>query len=239
MYKPYTQVPIRLQIPIETVLDDQRAMLSCVLLGFTRDGDHLISYTSTPVAAADNLEGYHLQVWRFSMTDRIERLSNIPLFQAGSAGRPDEHAELFGDTADAKRVTVCETADSQFLIVHGRSAEAVPDGQEAVNHLTIIPLQLAGCTSMEVAHYQYMTAEGTATLLDLEVLPIASPRHPSKPYSAGVPDPPQAAQRSPMATDLPALAQMRAAQLRRRLWLHHHRVLHVVCANVKPYMFIC
>ena len=33
-----------------------------VLLGFTRDGCHLVSYTTQPVAAADGQEGYSLQV---------------------------------------------------------------------------------------------------------------------------------------------------------------------------------
>ncbi len=52
-----------------------------VLLGFTRDGCHLLSYTSQPVAAADGAEGYALQLWRFETGQRCRRLWSVPLFR--------------------------------------------------------------------------------------------------------------------------------------------------------------
>ena len=52
-----------------------------VLLGFTRDGSHLISYTTQPVAAADAQDGYCLQLWRFQPGARCARLWSVPLFR--------------------------------------------------------------------------------------------------------------------------------------------------------------
>lgn len=52
-----------------------------MLLGFTRDGCHLLSYTSQPVAAADAAEGYALQLWRFEPGQRSRRLWSVPLFR--------------------------------------------------------------------------------------------------------------------------------------------------------------
>ena len=69
------QVPPALQISIETLVDDERALLSAVLLGFTRSGDHLISYTSGE-------DGWHLQLWIFTPGMRCKRLYKVPLFTA-------------------------------------------------------------------------------------------------------------------------------------------------------------
>jgi hypothetical protein len=52
-----------------------------VLLGFTRDGGHLVSYTTQPVAAADAQDGYCLQLWRFQPGVRCIRLWSVPLFR--------------------------------------------------------------------------------------------------------------------------------------------------------------
>jgi len=69
------QVPPALQISIETLVDDERALLSAVLLGFTRSGDHLVSYTSGE-------DGWQLQLWSFTPGMRCKRLYNVPLFIA-------------------------------------------------------------------------------------------------------------------------------------------------------------
>ena len=66
------QIPRRLQVPAEALVDEGGALLSAVLLGFTRDAEHLLSHTSTPVAAADGAEGHHLQA--ISLQDLDYRL---------------------------------------------------------------------------------------------------------------------------------------------------------------------
>lgn len=65
-----------------------RLPAGAILLGFTRDGCHLLSYTTQPVAAADSQEGYCLQLWSFQRGARCRRLWNVPLFRwvGGCAG---------------------------------------------------------------------------------------------------------------------------------------------------------
>lgn len=70
--------------PRECIPAPPHTTLPCagaVLLGFTRDGGHLVSYTSQPVAAADGAEGYALQLWRFEPGQRCRRLWSVPLFR--------------------------------------------------------------------------------------------------------------------------------------------------------------
>ena len=66
-------MPPALQISVETLVDNERALLSAVLLGFTRSGDHLVSYTSGE-------DGWHLQLWSFAPGMRCKRLYNVPIF---------------------------------------------------------------------------------------------------------------------------------------------------------------
>lgn len=77
----FRAVPRSGQHPIEALLDESSDLKSVVLLGFTRDGLHLVSYTTQPVAAADGQEGYCLQLWSFSPGARCRRLFNVPLFR--------------------------------------------------------------------------------------------------------------------------------------------------------------
>ena len=72
-----SQVPPDLQIPIETLVDEERSLLSAILLGFTRSGDHLVSYTTGE-------DGWHLQLWSFDPGRRCRRLYNIPIFVANT-----------------------------------------------------------------------------------------------------------------------------------------------------------
>lgn len=59
-----------------------------VLLGFTRDGCHLVSYTTQPAAAADGQDGYSLQLWSFAPGARCRRLWSVPLFRCGGVSAP-------------------------------------------------------------------------------------------------------------------------------------------------------
>jgi hypothetical protein len=55
-------VPDRLQIPVDSIIDEHEHLKGAVILGWTHSGDRLISYTSSPVPAADGQEGDYLQV---------------------------------------------------------------------------------------------------------------------------------------------------------------------------------
>jgi hypothetical protein len=40
----YAQIPIRLQAPIERIVDRERKLLKVVVLGFTANGNHLLAH---------------------------------------------------------------------------------------------------------------------------------------------------------------------------------------------------
>lgn len=55
-------MPERLQVPVNSIVDEHHALKGAVILGWTHCGNYLVSYTSSPVPAADGAEGHHLQV---------------------------------------------------------------------------------------------------------------------------------------------------------------------------------
>ena len=81
----FRSIPPRLTIPVERVIDDARKMLSCVLLGFTADGDHLVSYSAE---GGENFS-FELQIWKFQPGARARLLATTPLFESdmGDFGR--------------------------------------------------------------------------------------------------------------------------------------------------------
>ena len=104
------QVPPRLQTPIASILDPAEELKSCVILGFSRGGGHLLSYT-----AADGREGYGLQLWAFARHEPCRRLWSVPLFRAGGgvARRGSEEEEF--DGPGALSVTIAETPGGELL----------------------------------------------------------------------------------------------------------------------------
>jgi DDB1-and CUL4-substrate receptor 15, WD repeat len=58
----HAQVPESLQIPVDSIIDEHEHLKGAVILGWTHSGSCLISYTSSPVPAADGKEGHHVQV---------------------------------------------------------------------------------------------------------------------------------------------------------------------------------
>lgn len=122
-FKAFACIPPRLTLPVERIVDDARAMLRCVLLGFTADGDHLVSYS------ASGESGYALQIWRFRVGARATLLATTPLFDADErALRWDENDGF--DGGDGIRVCVCESWDRSTLVIHGeeRRLEGSEDG---------------------------------------------------------------------------------------------------------------
>ena len=130
--KIYAAIPARLASPVATLVDAPRAkLLECVLLGFTADGDHLVSY-----AALDGGRRYELQMWTFRPRTRCTLVASVPLFTQSAAdaglgafgvdarGEDGIGGDLVSDFArDAHlRITVCESADGSTLLVHGEPA---------------------------------------------------------------------------------------------------------------------
>lgn len=73
-------------------------LAGCVLLGFSHSGDFLISYTSSAVAAADNRDGYHLQVKELLMTRPLRRAyaTDLAALTATAMGIPPKPAAAEG-----------------------------------------------------------------------------------------------------------------------------------------------
>ena len=122
--KIFTAIPRRLASPITTLVDAPRAkLLECVLLGFTADGEHLVSY-----AALDGARRYELQIWTFrpGANTRCKLLASVPLFQADAGAFGGEErlgGDLLPDFSETHlRITVCESADGATLLVHGEPA---------------------------------------------------------------------------------------------------------------------
>ena len=85
-------------------------MLRCVLLGFTSDGDHLVSYSASE-------SGYALQIWRFRVGARATLLATTPLFDADERALRWDENDAFDD--GWIRVHVCESWDRSTLVIHG------------------------------------------------------------------------------------------------------------------------
>jgi hypothetical protein len=65
----YAKIPVRLQIPIERVIDAERKLLQCVILGFSGDGRHIVTHSK-------GQSGCHhcIQFWKFDMGHTKSRL---------------------------------------------------------------------------------------------------------------------------------------------------------------------
>ncbi|KAL4859348.1 hypothetical protein ACK3TF_000466 [Chlorella vulgaris] len=112
---PFAAVPPSCQVPIECVLDEPAGDLqSTILLGFTRDGGHLLSYTTQRVAAADGQEGYCLQLWRYQPGQRCRRLWSVPLFRTPAYLDSLADEDSF-TAADDLLLTLAEAPDGSLL----------------------------------------------------------------------------------------------------------------------------
>ena len=96
------------------------------MLGFSADGDHLISYTSG--------QEYCLQLWSFEPPAPCRLLWRCPLFRTHDAlaSLADEE-----DGFMALAVTIAETPDRGLLLVHGCAVDSL--ASTSTNYLTALP----------------------------------------------------------------------------------------------------
>ena len=100
-------LPARLCFAVERLADAQHTLFSGVLLGWNRDGSHLLSYSR-----ADG--DYTLHVWSLgtALPAPVRPFVSVPLF----AGRGARLAGPFGDDErDALLITVSESEDGELL----------------------------------------------------------------------------------------------------------------------------
>jgi len=145
-----------------------------------RDGDHLLCYSQTDGA-------FTLHVWRFTLGRAASHLASAPLFCTAAArleARRTTVEGLFGgdERVTPLRLTICETADGQALVVHGcecpaggggefadgdtppRSQRAASEEEEvgsARNYVTVLPPPWRVAPALRPAarasHFSYVT----------------------------------------------------------------------------------
>ena len=167
----FRSIPPRLTIPVERVIDDARKMLSCVLLGFTADGDHLVSYSAE---GGENFS-FELQIWKFQPGARARLLATTPLFESdmgdfgrGMRGLSEDFGGAFADapTEANVRVHVCESWDRSTLVVHGearRHGGEDGDGRGRIAKkccVTVLPspASVKPGTAIAATHMSYVSA---------------------------------------------------------------------------------
>ena len=84
---PYAGVPPRLRVPIESIAGPP--LLRVILLGFSRDGDHLLCYSSRGAR-------FTLHVFRFRGRAPATPLMSVPLFAELREHAPQQQRELGG-----------------------------------------------------------------------------------------------------------------------------------------------
>ena len=91
------------------------AIAGCIILGFTRDGNHVISYTTGGVAAGLGQPGLCLQLWAFCAGRRLRRAWSVPLFRTGGylAGLGQEPTDF--ETETDMSLTVAEAPDGSLI----------------------------------------------------------------------------------------------------------------------------
>ncbi|KAK3243370.1 hypothetical protein CYMTET_46973 [Cymbomonas tetramitiformis] len=138
--KIYSKIPPRLVFRIEHILDVKRAVLDSVILGFTRDGRFLLSYSS-------NEAQYRLQAWEFSSSGPLCIRMDVPIFYQEKDSLAPNLRSSFGDAAsllesdgpdDTLRITVCETPDDNFLVVHGVAESPAESSSSSVNYISVL-----------------------------------------------------------------------------------------------------
>ena len=169
-HEHFRSIPPRLTVPIERVIDRDRKMLSCVLLGFLADGDHLVSYSTRGVDDGDELQ---LQIWTFRPGRRAELLATSPLFESEGGDFRRSWRERrrwaltraeFGEMGPETHmlVQVCESWDRKTLVVHGELGERGYDGKLRAKKccVTVLPspAALPHGTPIAATHMTYVSA---------------------------------------------------------------------------------
>ncbi|CAD7698730.1 unnamed protein product [Ostreobium quekettii] len=145
----------RLMESVEDVMDSEGLMRGCVLLGFSDNGEYLISYSHSPLVESEWQEGYHMQLWRFNPCQRAKLRREFPLFLSRAARWQPSGFEHLACESGQLLITVHETMDSKFWIVHGQAPCCGDDGQEVESFVTVIPRNPSGPMRVEVLHFRY------------------------------------------------------------------------------------
>ena len=102
----------RLGVDLESILDVEKEIVHHVILGFTRDGHHLLSYSArhdlTNAFEGRRMEGcFLLHWWKFDQRRRLKNLACCRIFTGEFTG------------CDEPLLVVCEDADLNWIVAFG------------------------------------------------------------------------------------------------------------------------
>ena len=210
--RPFGQRAAVRAAAIDGCQDADHRLRACVVLGFSRDGRHLLSYTASAEASARMLAwpssssfsssssppSCALVVWRFDGPGRpVVLVAAAPLFGtmgADADGRGGGASPLFGEDCQLS-VVMFESADSQLLICHGTLERHEED--ERLCHVTVLPSPMAalaaprssgGLPFVAGLHFAYRQCDGYQPRLEpaLTLLPSAAAGRYSMVLNCGV-----------------------------------------------------
>ena len=135
--KIYSEVPLRLQAPIERVLDKQRKLLRVVILGFTADGKHIVAHDSRGLSGCD----HSLQFWTFDVHGNVpaKLVREIPVLRErdGSSMRATQNARA---VVVSFAQSPCENAFfANFQVLRKREDSGEDTRPEQVGYFCFFP----------------------------------------------------------------------------------------------------
>ncbi|KAL5269696.1 hypothetical protein ACHWQZ_G003230 [Mnemiopsis leidyi] len=117
--------------PLKSIIDTHQALLKGhVLLGFLKDGIHLISYLCqvepSEVDILHSLYTYTLYIWRFDLGSPLHKVWTYPLFVGETI------------TSDLQLV-ICEAAENDRLVVHGAEMRLEETSSSRQCYVSVFP----------------------------------------------------------------------------------------------------
>eukprot|EP01117_Protostelium_nocturnum_P016734 TRINITY_DN6689_c0_g1_i1.p1 TRINITY_DN6689_c0_g1~~TRINITY_DN6689_c0_g1_i1.p1 ORF type:complete len:451 (+),score=140.05 TRINITY_DN6689_c0_g1_i1:91-1443(+) len=155
IHKPFFKnAPQDLIIDLNDIVDEKRELERCVLLGFTRDGNHLLSYRRiVSIRNIDTVSHYSFQLWTFQFGKKSFKIFDAHLFGQQSIS---DNCEL--------SITVMQDVDENLFVIHGNGIEEEGINYQS-NHMTIFPSPITDLNSprripstmKESIHFSYLT----------------------------------------------------------------------------------
>lgn len=133
-----SRIPPRLVVPLERILDYDCAILSSVILGFTRDGRHLLAYrVSSSVGRSNNadVDQYTLEWWEFSLSNRLRKVAESPMLCSYSG----ESQLSYFETSSHLGLHVLESPDSHCFVCCGVEKYGSDEPGSKGVHISIVP----------------------------------------------------------------------------------------------------
>lgn len=149
----------------------------CVILGYSRDGNFLVSYSTNPVITGSDGEHLkcNLQLWTAPSDGILRCIWNRRLFDTQQFQRSLETCLEFVDADEDDdpllrilRLTVTETSDGQLLVVHGWFQSSTP--LEPTHHfITALPGPALRPCTFSIAHISFLSSSPSDPAIDWAV----------------------------------------------------------------------